>query len=176
MSKIYTKTGDGGTTSLVGGERVSKCCERLESYGMTDELNSHIGFLLTYIDDETDRRFLLQVQSDLFRIGAWLATPHTNADTDVDVSAIELEIDRLASLVTPQRSFILPGGCPGAAFAHICRTVCRRTERAILRLQESGAYVDDTLKCYINRLSDYFFVLARKKNADKGISDTPWGV
>ena len=223
MSKIYTKTGDGGTTSLIGGQRVSKCCERLESYGMTDELNSHIGVLLAYTEDESDRRFLLQAQSDLFRIGAWLATPDTNSPSkirggqgalnpvpvssadplnascsaspprrgnigvrlmvafarvpvDVNVNAIEHEIDRLNGLVAPQKSFILPGGSLGAAYAHVCRTVCRRTERAILRLQESGAYVDDTLKAYINRLSDYFFVLARKMNADKGVADIPWGV
>ncbi len=217
MSKIYTKTGDGGTTSLIGGQRVSKCCERLESYGMTDELNSHIGVLLAYTEDESDRRFLLQAQSDLFRIGAWLATPDTNSPSsssskisviseirgsvpvenspskvrggqgalnpvpvpvpvDVNVPSIEHEIDRLNGLVAPQKSFILPGGSLGAAYAHVCRTVCRRTERAILRLQESGAYVDDTLKAYINRLSDYFFVLARKMNADKGVADIPWGV
>lgn len=187
MSKIYTKTGDSGTTSLIGGQRVSKCCERLESYGMTDELNSHIGVLLAYTEDEADRRFLLQVQSDLFRIGAWLATPAPNSPSswegrggvvpvDVNVNAIEHEIDRLNGLVSPQKSFILPGGSLGAAYAHVCRTVCRRTERAILKLQESGAHVDDTLKAYINRLSDYFFVLARKMNADKGIADIPWGV
>ncbi len=181
MSKIYTKTGDGGTTSLIGGQRVSKCCERLESYGMTDELNSHIGVLLAYTEDEGDRRFLQQVQSDLFRIGAWLATPvpvsvPISVPVDVSVPSIEHEIDRLNDLIPPQKSFILPGGGLGAAYAHVCRTVCRRTERAILRLQENGAHVDDTLKAYVNRLSDYFFVLARKMNADKGIADIPWGV
>ena len=179
--KIYTKTGDQGQTSLVGGQRVSKTCERLESYGTIDELSSHIGILITYCEQPADRAFLLSVQSTLFVVGGYLATDNTqrevrpgNIVTDEMVSAIEEEIDQLQTLVPPLRLFILPGGTRGAALAHVCRTVCRRAEREILRLVESGAEVDSHVTSYINRLSDYFFVLARKLNADAGIEDIVW--
>ncbi len=179
--KVYTKTGDKGQTSLVGGQRVSKCCERLESYGMVDELNSNLGVLITYCKDEKDSAFLTGIQADLFVIGGYLATDTSthevrtgNIVTEDMVTAIEHEIDRLQELLPPLRLFILPGGSRGAAWAHICRTVCRRTERQILRLAESGAEVDDNVVAYINRLSDYLFVLARKVNMDNGQDDTIW--
>ena len=179
--KVYTKTGDKGQTSLVGGQRVSKCCERLESYGTIDELNSHIGVLMTYCTDAADHRFLLNIQGNLFVVGGYLATDNSQSEiregniiTAEMVAEVEREIDRLQEMLTPLRLFILPGGCRAAAYAHVCRTVCRRAERCILRLAETGALVDDNVTAYINRLSDYFFVLARKLNKDANMDDTIW--
>lgn len=179
--KIYTKTGDKGTTSLVGGQRVSKCCERLESYGMTDELNSFIGELICYCTDEKDQAFLTGVQANLFVVGGYLATDTSQRDvcpsiivTSEMVSEVESEIDRLNGIVPPLHFFILPGGCMASAKAHICRTICRTTERCILRLVETGAEVDENVLAYINRLSDYFFILARKLNVDNGVDDIAW--
>lgn len=179
--KIYTKTGDKGQTSLVGGQRVSKCCDRLESYGTVDELNSHLGVLRTYCTAEEDKAFLTDVQGKLFIVGGYLATDNStheirqgNIVTEEMVKAIETEIDRLQELLPPLRLFILPGGCRGAAYAHVCRTVCRRAERCILRLVECGAEVDENVTAYVNRLSDYLFVLARKLNVDDGTEDVVW--
>lgn len=179
--KVYTKTGDKGMTSLVGGQRVSKCCERLESYGTVDELNSHIGVLITYCTDNQDRNFLTDVQAKLFVVGGYLATDTSQRDvrpgnivTPEMVEAVEREIDRLQELVPPLKLFILPGGARSAAYAHVCRTVCRRSEREILRLQETGAEVDSNVIAYVNRLSDYFFVLARKLNVDENVEDITW--
>jgi len=180
MAKIYTKTGDRGQTSLVGGQRVSKCCDRLESYGTIDELNSFVGLLLTSCVDSRDRAFLTKVQSILFIVGAYLATDHSKHDdrgnvvTDLMIQQVEAEIDYIDSLVPSLRVFILPGGSQAAAYAHVCRTVCRRAERSIYRLVECGVEVDDHLTSYINRLSDYFFILARKLNLDAGNSDVEW--
>ena len=181
--KIYTKTGDKGQTSLVGGQRVSKCCERLESYGTIDELNSHIGLLVSLMEEDQtaedelcreQREFLQRVQSALFVVGGWLATDNSRQEpgpgctvTEEMVSAIEHEIDRLQDCLQPLRCFILPGGTKAASQAHVCRTVCRRAERCILRLAETGVTVDETVLRYTNRLSDYLFVLARMLNAEK---------
>lgn len=179
--KVYTKTGDKGQTSLVGGQRVSKCCDRLESYGTVDELNSHIGVLITCCCDSSDKDFLTDIQAKLFVVGGYLATDTAERDvrpgnivTQEMVVAVENEIDRLQALLPPLRLFILPGGSHAAAYAHVCRTVCRRAERCILRLAQSGVEIDDNVTAYVNRLSDYFFVLARKLNVDAGISDTVW--
>ena len=179
--KIYTKTGDGGQTSLVGGQRVSKCCERLESYGTVDELNSHIGVLITYCTDEQDRAFLTDVQGKLFVVGGYLATDNSarevrsrNIVTPEMVAAVETEIDRIQAALPPLKLFILPGGSRAASYAHVCRTVCRRAERCILRLAECGAEVDDMVTAYVNRLSDYFFTLARKLNVDSGTDEVIW--
>lgn len=179
--KVYTKTGDKGQTSLVGGQRVSKCCDRLESYGTVDELNSHVGVLMTYCDDSVDVQYLLDVQIKLFMVAGYLATDNSkreiregNIVTTEMVLELEKEIDRLKSLAPPLKLFVIPGGSRAAAFAHVCRTVCRRAERCILRLVESGAEVDDNLLAYINRLSDYFFVLARKLNVDNKVEDIVW--
>lgn len=179
--KVYTKTGDKGQTSLVGGQRVSKCCERLESYGTIDELNSHIGVLITHCTDVKDQEVLTDIQGKLFVVGGYLATDTTQRDvrsgnivTAAMVEAVEQEIDRLQELLPPLRLFILPGGCVGAAQAHVCRTVCRRAERCILRLAETGVELDEHVTAYINRLSDYFFVLARKLNVDAKTDDIVW--
>lgn len=179
--KVYTKTGDCGQTSLVGGQRVSKACERLESYGTIDELNSHIGVLITYCTDDADSRFLLDVQAALFVVGGYLATDNSqrevrqgNIVTPEMVQSVENEIDRLQELLPPLRLFILPGGSRAAAVAHVCRTVCRRAERCMVALAATGAVVDEQVNAYVNRLSDYFFVLARKLNVDAGVEDTVW--
>ena len=165
--KIYTKTGDEGMTSLVGGKRVKKCCARLDSYGSVDELNSFIGLLLTYITDEADIAFLQKIQAELFMVGGSLATDLSVSEarcevTQVMISDIESEIDRLSVLLPPLRSFVVPGGSRAAALAHVCRTVCRRAERCVFALIEEGGAVEENVAVYLNRLSDYFFVLARK--------------
>ena len=179
--KVYTKTGDKGQTSLVGGQRVSKCCERLESYGTIDELNSHIGVLATYCTDKADTDFLAGIQGALFVVGGYLATDNSqhevrtgNIVTESMVNDVECEIDRLQALLPPLRLFILPGGSRAASYAHVCRTVCRRAERQILRLAETGVDIDNNVTAYVNRLSDYFFVLARKLNLDNNIEDVVW--
>lgn len=179
--KVYTRTGDGGQTSLVGGQRVSKCCIRLESYGMTDELNSHIGLLISQCKNTGDRAFLTQIQHNLFVLGGYLATDTTttavrpgNQMTEDMVTILEQEIDRIQTELPPLQLFLLPGGCMEASQAHVCRTVCRRTERQMLRLRESGAEVGTVELTYVNRLSDYLFILARKLNFDAGITEETW--
>ena len=183
---IYTRTGDHGQTSLVGGQRVSKCCDRLESYGTVDELNSHVGVLITYCADRNDIDFLSGIQSRLFTVGGYLATDNSQREvhqscivTPEMVTAVEREIDRLQNMLPALHQFILPGGTRAASYAHVCRSVCRRAERCILRLSEATGstgepcVVDHNVTAYINRLSDYFFVLARKLNMDADIKDVP---
>lgn len=165
--KIYTKTGDEGMTSLVGGKRVKKCCARLDSYGSVDELNSFIGMLVTYITDEADIAFLQKIQGELFMVGGSLATDLSVSEarcevTQAMISDIESEIDRLSAALPPLRSFVVPGGSRASALAHVCRTVCRRAERCVFALIEEGGAVEENVAVYLNRLSDYFFVLARK--------------
>ena len=174
---IYTKTGDRGETSLVGGKRVSKCCQRLESYGTLDELNAHIGLLAAAAEGMSQPGdFIHEVQSNLFTCGAYLASEDGRCEcVDADaVSALEEEIDRIEATLPPLKSFILPGGCKAAAEAHVCRTVCRRMEREVLRLKDESVDVDSTLLCYFNRLSDYFFVLARALNREAGKEERAW--
>ncbi|MEG1544887.1 MAG: cob(I)yrinic acid a,c-diamide adenosyltransferase [Tannerellaceae bacterium] len=168
-SVIYTGTGDKGTTSLVGGERVSKAHQRIESYGTIDELNSFIGLLMTALSNQEDMDFLLFVQHKLFTIGSYLATDQDNTELKIEsrvtpesITRIEQEIDRLDSKLPKMKNFVLPGGCRSASLAHVCRTVCRRAERQIYRLAETNP-VEEPVLVFINRLSDYLFVLARKE-------------
>lgn len=190
-SNVYTRTGDAGQTSLIGGTRVSKTDLRLEAYGTVDELNAQLGLLHTYLADPTadesvaatravDAALLLRVQSDLFSVGAFLATdtsklpPRPTAIiTPEMVSELEQAIDRIDSQLPPLRLFILPGGGRTAAVAHVCRTVCRRAERRILALAEQ-ADVAPELLAYVNRLSDYLFVLSRKLNVDEKKEEIIW--
>ena len=146
--KIYTRTGDAGTTSLVGGTRVSKASFRLDAYGTTDELNSFIGLLLTYPDlTADDRETLLMVQNK--------------------------QIDALTETLPPLNCFILPGGTPSAAMANVCRTVCRRAERRVVALSEA-ATLDPIVGRFLNRLSDYLFTLGRALNHRAGSPETAW--
>lgn len=176
--KIYTRTGDQGQTSLVGGQRVAKTHPRLEAYGTIDELNSAIGLLETYLTDEADRTFVVGIQNRLFSVASMLATDTTQRNykhvlTAADVEEMESAIDAAGSNLPGWRGFILPGGSRGAAVAHLCRTICRRAERRIYTLMES-VEVEPLLLAYINRLSDYFFVVAQKINHDAGTSEHIW--
>ncbi len=175
--KVYTKTGDAGTTSLVGGKRVPKDCARLESYGTVDELNAHVGLLLTYVFENQDRECLISIQNRLFVVGAQLATEAPNVPssviTDDDVTNLENNIDKASEGMPKWRGFTLPGGCREAAIAHVCRTVCRRAERRILTLNFEEK-VDPQLLKYINRLSDYFYVLALRLNFLHGTEEILW--
>ncbi len=180
-SLIYTKGGDSGTTSLVGGSRVSKSNPRLEAYGDTDELSSTLGLLRTYLDEAcVESTRLLSIQHNLFRIGSYLATDQEYTAlrpqsilSDTSVTELEKWIDETDAALPELHAFILPGGSREAATCHICRTVCRRTERRILSLQPD-IQVDTTLLAYMNRLSDYLFVLARKLNHSKKIAEIYW--
>ncbi len=180
-SLIYTKTGDRGTTSLVGGTRVSKTHKRLEAYGTIDELNACLGLLCNSLNEEADRDTVRRIQHLLFVIGADLATESVPSRDNMrrvtagDIERLESEIDRLDSTLPPLKAFILPGGGQGAALCHLCRTVCRRAERRILELH-ADTPVSDLLLAYVNRLSDYLFVLARKLNADEKKGEIFWDI
>ena len=178
---IYTKTGDSGTTSLVGGTRVAKNHPRVEAYGTVDELNAHVGYLAEMVKDSDPEVYteLKQVQRHLFVIQTLLATEkevpfQLPSLPDDAVKGLEHRIDALQQGIPPFRSFVIPGGTPASAYCHVCRTVCRRAERCVLRLAETGADVDGLVLAYVNRLSDYFFVLARKLNRDTGASVIVW--
>lgn len=179
MSKVYTRTGDSGTTSLVGGKRVSKDCDRLESYGTIDELNAQVGLLLTYVTDQAERECLIGIQNNLFVVGAQLATEAGQAHvlshtiTEDDVAALEKNIDRASDGLPKWRGFTLPCGCRAAAHAHVCRTVCRRAERRVLTLNTSEP-VPPFLLAYVNRLSDYFYVLALRLNFLQETEEILW--
>lgn len=161
--KIYTRTGDGGTTSLSDGTRVSKCDVLLDAYGTVDELNAFLGVLIS----EDDNNFLTEIQNELFVLGGMLATPvddwqkYWNTSQLEDFSnRVEREIDLLSAELEPFKGFILPQGNALIAHAHVCRTVCRRAEREVTRLlQQNQAY--SGVQKMLNRLSDYFFILAR---------------
>ncbi|WP_423127400.1 cob(I)yrinic acid a,c-diamide adenosyltransferase [Gaoshiqia sp. Z1-71] len=180
LVRIYTKTGDDGTTGLIGGDRVKKHDIRLEAYGTVDELNSHIGLILTTKVDERAQKVLADIQSTLFVIGAQLATGENAGAlkeripcTDKDIEQLEQEMDQMFEILPQLNHFILPGGSTGAAYAHVARTVCRRAERRIIELSDQ-VNVDQNLIKYINRLSDYLFVLSRKINRDQNMPETPW--
>lgn len=179
--KIYTRHGDYGQTSLASGERVSKSCQRIESYGAIDELNAHVGLLVSKLEAGEERSFLSEIQRQLFVVGGNLATdlshhkPHPSLClAEEAVMEVERHIDQLQSLLPELKFFILPGGSPLSCQAHICRTVCRRAEREMLRLEEGGERVDSIVKSYVNRLSDYFFVLARYLNQQAALPEQPW--
>ena len=179
-SLVYTKTGDCGTTALVGGTRVSKTDVRLEAYGTVDELNAHLGCLVTYLSEKRDVDFVQTVQHILFAIGSHLATDQeqtTLREASIidmaDVECVEHEIDAVDELLSPLRAFVLPGGSRGAGVCHICRTVCRRAERRVLALTETCVIAPEVL-AYLNRLSDYLFVLSRKINLNDGNDEIFW--
>ncbi len=187
-SLLYTRTGDAGMTSLVGGKRVAKNSPRVNAYGTLDELNAHIGLVQAHCAqlDNFVTATLLSINNTLFNLGAYLATPPAPAPADGSelpqslrvipdrIAELEQQIDTLDGSVPEQRTFILPGGSIGAAHAHVARTVCRRAEREILNLADTGETVAPIVLTYINRLSDYLFILARYINHFTGTSDIPW--
>ncbi len=175
-SNVYTRTGDNGTTGLVGGQRIPKSHTRLEAYGTMDELNSFVGLLLADVTNEEDREELIRIQNDLFSVGCELATidrPARHAVTPEDVLRLENSIDKMDSLCGGWKGFILPGGSRPAALAHVCRTICRRLERRIYSIDD-GVPTDPVLLQYINRLSDYMFLFAKKQNHLLGIEENIW--
>ncbi|MDX1904406.1 MAG: cob(I)yrinic acid a,c-diamide adenosyltransferase [Thermonemataceae bacterium] len=179
--KIYTKTGDKGETSLVSGKRVAKFHIRIESYGTVDELNSYIGLLKDQEVNATRQDILKEIQDRLFTIGSLLASEPENQKKKVpdlfetDIEFLEKEIDKMDETLEPMRFFILPGGHQAISFGHIARTVCRRAERLVLRLQSEEEIIEGNLiSRYLNRLSDYLFVLCRKIHQELQIPESPW--
>lgn len=181
MSKLYTRTGDMGTTSLVGGQRVAKDAGRLEAYGTVDEFNSWLGRLAASAAMPREQQeFLACQQHRLFNVGAYLATPVAAGEMPQAagvgpraIGDIESMIDTVDASLPRLNSFILPAGDPLAADCHVARTVCRRAERRVIALSHSE-YVDPDVIGYLNRMSDYLFVLARLVNNRQGHRDTPW--
>ena len=154
---------------------MSKAAHRVDGYGTVDELNSFIACLIEAIEDKNDREFLLRIQSDLFTLGGYLASD-TGAYcgiTEEDIKRIETAVDGMDAGLPPLNRFVLPGGCRGNAYANICRTVCRRAERCIIKINRSSRVDEKALK-YINRLSDYFFLLARKQNFIHNVDEIYW--
>lgn len=180
-SLVYTRTGDTGATSLVGGKRVKKNDIRIEAYGSVDELNSNLGLLATSSTLKAEQVELLRfVQNKLFNIGAYLATDNPDGDmtqcqglSAADIERIESMIDSLDAVLPPLNNFVLPAGTRTAAHAHVCRTMCRRCERRIVNISDV-TYVDPILLKFINRLSDYLFVLARYTNVSAQIEEMFW--
>jgi cob(I)alamin adenosyltransferase len=177
--KIYTRTGDKGKTTLVGGKPVPKTHIRIEAYGTVDELMAHIGMLRDMTDHEGTKDLLLEVQDRLMSIASILASDCEECEVaipvleETDIRRLELAIDEMESSLPVLKSFVLPGGHVVSSQCHIARTVCRRAERQIIRLA-SELFVPETVIKYINRLSDYLFVLARKVLHDFKLKDTPW--
>jgi cob(I)alamin adenosyltransferase len=178
--KIYTKTGDDGTTGLLGRGRVRKDALRIEAYGTIDELNAVLGVARAYpLESETDA-FLASIQDELFAVGSALADPDPSgrfhaAITADHIARLEQRIDAFEAMLPRLTRFILPGGTPAAAQVHLARTVARRAERLVVRLaHEPGEHVHEPLLVYLNRLSDALFVVARVVNHEAGVSDIPW--
>jgi len=164
-SKVYTKTGDKGTTSLIGGSRVAKNHIRLNAYGTIDELNSFLGMLRSQLAGDEEKNHILKIQRDLFKVGGALASEDEeyakSCLEDMDIEWLEQQIDIIDQELPPLKNFVIPSGYFPAAVCHVCRTVCRRSERAIYDLSEKE-YVPANILMYVNRLSDYLFVLSRK--------------
>lgn len=177
--KIYTKTGDKGSTSLLGGSRVKKFHQRIESYGAIDELNAHVGLLIDFSLNDTNKDTLTHIQNKLFTIGSNLADDSENNKfklpkiEEKDVVFLENEIDTLEASLPKLTNFILPGGHTSISQTHICRCICRRAERNVVKLNESVAVNVDII-AYLNRLSDYFFTLSRSISQELGVEPTLW--
>lgn len=177
--KLYTKTGDAGYTSLIGGTRVPKYHLRIKSYGTVDELNSYIGLIRSQEIDEKDRLMLKEIQDRLFTIGASLAADPEKSKMKIpdlqlaDIELLETEMDRMEAILPELKHFILPGGNNAISFCHLARCICRRAERITIQLSESS-FVEEKVKIYLNRLSDYLFMLARKIGFDQNIAENAW--
>jgi cob(I)alamin adenosyltransferase len=173
LSKIYTRTGDDGTTGLGDGTRVAKDGARVEAYGTVDELNSVLGQLLTHDLPDDTRAFLTDIQHELFDLGGELCIPGRGVMTTEHTARLERELDAMNENLAPLKEFILPGGTAAAATCHVARTVCRRAERRVTTLARGEAVNPNTV-AYLNRLSDLLFVLARHLNAAAGCPDVLW--
>jgi len=179
--KIYTKTGDAGRTSLIGGAKVLKSDPRIEAYGTVDELNSYIGLVSDYCNNDATKNILKEIQDRLFTIGSELACD-PDKDTKMaipdlyesDVEVLEKEIDRMDAALPVMKNFILPGGLPVVSFMHIARCVCRRAERRCVDLSENSGNVNPLIIKYINRLSDYLFMLARYTAMQNNAPEIIW--
>ncbi|GAO41297.1 putative PduO-type ATP--cob(I)alamin adenosyltransferase [Flavihumibacter petaseus NBRC 106054] len=179
--KIYTRTGDAGHTSLIGGTKVPKSHLRIDTYGTVDELNSHIGFCADQLKDHESVLRLKEIQDRLFTIGASLATDPEKEPLmrmpdllQSDVDQLEKWIDQMNEVLPPMKFFILPGGHMAISSLHISRCVCRRAERLCVALQDGEHFIDPLVIKYINRLSDYLFVLARYSGHLLGVAEIPW--
>lgn len=179
--KIYTKTGDLGKTSLIGGTKVPKSHLRIESYGTVDELNSYIGLVNDLLDDETSKLMLREIQDRLFTIGSSLACdPDKETGMKIpdlkesDITVLENEIDKMNEVLPQMKSFILPGGHQAVSTIHVVRCVCRRAERICVHMQEEKLFIDPLVIKYLNRLSDYLFVLSRYIAHINNIAEIPW--
>ncbi|WP_375417092.1 cob(I)yrinic acid a,c-diamide adenosyltransferase [uncultured Hymenobacter sp.] len=177
--KIYTRTGDQGQTSLIGGTRVSKSSLRLDAYGTVDELNAYIGLLRDQDINTSRRPQLKELQDRLFTIGSSLAADPEKSRMKLpdlheeDVALLEAEMDQMNEGLPELHAFVLPGGHPAVSFAHVARCVCRRAERLVVELQET-AFVADLVAIYLNRLSDYLFVLSRCMAFELGAEEVTW--
>lgn len=177
--KVYTKKGDQGETSLIGGTRVRKDHVRIESYGTVDELNSWMGVLRDHTADPDETALILEIQDRLFTIGSHLASDPETARMKLpevqtnDIQNLEDAMDRIDRELPTLRSFVLPGGHPSVSFCHVARCICRRAERSVIRLDEETT-VDPLILQYLNRLSDYLFVLSRKLTQDTKAEEIPW--
>ncbi len=179
--KIYTKTGDLGKTSLIGGTKVPKSNIRIEAYGTIDELNSFIGLTADHLTHEPSKNILKEIQDRLFTIGSSLACDPDKESKlkipdlkETDIELLEKEIDKMNAELAEMKSFILPGGHVAISTTHVTRCVCRRAERLCVNMQEHDLFVDSLVIKYLNRLSDYLFVLARYAGHLLGIEDIPW--
>ena len=177
--KIYTKTGDKGTTALFGGSRVPKFHDRINAYGTVDELNSHMGLIRDQDVNKTHKATLVEIQDRLFTIGSILATEPGNTKVKVpelleeEVLRLEKEMDKMDESLPPMRSFVLPGGHQSVSYCHITRCVCRRVERLVIGLNETEEVAPLVIK-YLNRLSDYLFILSRWMSKELKAEETPW--
>lgn len=180
--KIYTKTGDKGQTSLIGGTRVPKYHDRIEAYGTLDELNSFLGLIRDQSVNDVVKDIIIEIQDRIFTAESLLAADPTAQVktlprlTDEDISFLEKQIDKMNEVLPPLTKFILPGGHTTVSFCHIARTVCRRAERLTIHLIELNpdTYQGEMVVKYLNRLSDYLFVLARWISFDLNVEETPW--
>ncbi len=177
--KIYTKTGDEGYTALFGGKRVSKADLRISTYGTIDELNSYVGLLRDQEVNKNKVEELVEIQDRLFTIGSILATEPGNTKVKIpslqesDVTFLENKMDAMDAVLEPMRFFVLPGGHASISFGHVARTVCRRAERLVIEL-DAHEKVDALVLKYLNRLSDYLFVLCRIMTKELNVAETPW--
>lgn len=181
ITKVYTKTGDKGMTSLVGGIRIKKNDLRLEAYGSVDELSAHLGMLASMLKpDNPERDVIIRIQNNLFNVCSHLATDQSTTPlypsahlADGEIDFLEHRVDELMNILPTRQGFVLPGGSPAASQAHICRTVCRRAERRMVDLAERATVGPEMLQ-YVNRLSDYLFVLAKIINFNEGVEEIVW--